>query len=64
MGWVCSCGDAELPDEACKVHGLADGQKWPPMDRHARPGEDAAAAQRRLYAEARGEVDTEPRKSP
>jgi hypothetical protein len=30
------------------------GQAFPPMDRHARKGEDAASAQRRLYRESLG----------
>lgn len=36
-------------DEDCRVHGLPKGTRFPPMDRHARRGEDARSAQRRLY---------------
>lgn len=35
------------------MHGLVDGQAYFPMDSHALPGEDARAAQWRLYAESR-----------
>lgn len=50
----CICPPTGITDTSCPEHGLLDGQPFPPMDRHARAGEDAAMAQRRLYRESMG----------
>lgn len=58
---ACTCppGD-QLPSTSCKRHGLDGGEKYAPMDRHARRAdgphgrqvETAGQVQRRLYLEA------------
>lgn len=50
----CTCPPYELANVECPKHGLVDGQKFPPMDRHALRGEDAKMAQERLYAVSKG----------
>jgi hypothetical protein len=50
---VCSCDPVtRFVDEDCRVHGLPPGITFPPMDRHKHEGEDARAAQRRLFLAA------------
>lgn len=50
----CICPPTGLGNPDCPTHGLLPGQAFPPMDRHARDGEDAAMVQRRLYRESLG----------
>lgn len=50
----CVCPPTGLGNPECPKHGLKPGVKFPPMDRHSRPGEDARMAQSRLYRESMG----------
>jgi hypothetical protein len=50
----CICPPTGLGDPDCPKHGLLPGIAYPAMDRHAKPYEDARAAQRRLYQESMG----------
>lgn len=51
---ACTCPETGLGNPDCKRHGLLPGMAFPPMDRHALPGEDARMTQSRLYRESMG----------